>query len=127
VSDNSNTAGPQQGLAGSRWGRSISFRLCIGLLLVIAPTIWGGPILAQETRKVKFSVQPEYPDLAKKNNIQGTVRIQVLVAHDGTIKETKTLGGSPVLVQAATEAAKKWKYEASTEESIIVLKFDFKP
>ena len=132
MNDNSlqSMAGPPWGLAGSRRGwtsRCVSFRLWIGLLLIVAPMTWNGPALAQEIRKVKFSVQPDYPELAKRNNIQGTVRLQILVSHDGTVKETKVLGGSPVLAQAAIEAAKKWKYEPASAESIVVLKFDFKP
>src|SRR5262249_24125286 len=81
----------------------------------------------QDGRKPKFSVQPTYPELARKNNIQGSARLQVLVAADGNIKDIKLLGGSPVLVQAAVDAVKKWKYEAASVESTVILKFDFKP
>lgn len=83
---------------------------------------------AQEaTRKVKKRVQPEYPELAKRLNIRGTVRVQVLVAPDGKVKEVKVLGGGPVLAQAAVEAAQKWVFEPEPQASTVVLKFDFNP
>jgi TonB family protein len=83
--------------------------------------------IQQEGRKIKFSVQPSYPDLARKNNIQGSTRLQLAVAADGSIKDIKVLGGNPVLVQASVEAVKKWKYEAAPGESTAFVKFDFKP
>lgn len=81
----------------------------------------------QENRKTKFIIQPEYPELAKKNNISGTARVQALIAADGTVKEVKVLGGSPVLAQAAVDAVKKWKYEPASTATTAVLKFDFRP
>jgi len=83
--------------------------------------------IAQENRKTKFVVQPEYPELAKKNNISGTARVQAMIAPDGTVKEVKVLGGSPVLAQAAVDAVKRWKYEPGPNMTTAVLKFDFKP
>jgi TonB family protein len=88
---------------------------------------WCKPAFAQEGRKVKFSVQPAYPELARKNNIQGSTRLQLAIAADGSVKDIKVLGGNPVLVQASVEAVKKWKYEAASGESTAFVKFDFKP
>jgi TonB family protein len=91
---------------------------------------WLRPALGQDKesgRKVKFSIQPEYPDLARKHNIQGSTRLQLAISADGTVKDIKVLGGNPVLVQASVEAVKKWKYEAASGESTALVKFDFKP
>jgi TonB family protein len=88
---------------------------------------WCKPAFAQDGRKVKFSVQPAYPDLARKNNIQGSTRLQLAISADGSVKDIKVLGGNPVLVQASVEAVKKWKYEAASGESTAFVKFDFKP
>src|SRR5262249_51648628 len=113
--------------------------LSMGLLLALMTSRLVQPALAQaqsqpqaqaqaqDGRKAKFSLQPTYPELARKNNIQGTARLQVVVAADGSIKDIKVLGGSPVLVQAAVDAVKKWKYETASAESTVILKFDFKP
>jgi TonB family protein len=84
--------------------------------------------LAQSSaRKIKSHVNPEYPELARKNNISGIVRMELLVAADGKVKEVKVLGGNPVLVQAAVTAVMKWKYEPAAEDSTVVEKVVFNP
>jgi len=101
----------------------------IGLTLLLALILLSSMIrvFAQDARKVKSSIQPTYPELAKKNNIQGAARLQVLIAPDGSVKDVKVLGGSPVLVQAAVDAVKKWKYEPAPAETSTVVKIEFKP
>lgn len=89
--------------------------------------IGSGPANAQANRKIKFSVQPDYPELARKNNIHGTARVEVVIAADGNVKDVRVLGGNPVLTQAAVDAAKKWKYEPASAETTSILKFDFTP
>jgi TonB family protein len=84
------------------------------------------PASAQTTvRKVKNRVEPVYPDLAKRNNISGSVRVEVLITPDGRVKDVKVLGGNPVLAEAVVTAVMKCKYEPAAEESSVVLKFDF--
>jgi len=107
--------------------RRKSFWLGLVLLLALMLLTSALRVFAQNNRKVKTSIQPAYPELAKKNNIQGTTRLQVTIAPDGSVKDVKVLGGSPVLAQAATEAVKKWKYEPAPTETSTVLSFDFKP
>jgi TonB family protein len=84
------------------------------------------PASAQATlRKVKNRVDPVYPDLAKRNNISGSARVELLITTDGRVKDVKVLGGNPVLVDAVVAAVTKWKYEPAAEESSVVIKFDF--
>lgn len=83
---------------------------------------------AQTTsRKIKNRVEPVYPELARRNNISGSVRVELLVTPDGRVKDVKVLGGNPVLVQAVMAAVVKWKYEPAAEESSVPFKFDFNP
>jgi TonB family protein len=98
------------------------------LLLVLA-VLFGVavPSHGEDTRKIKSSVPPEYPELAKRLNIRGTARVQATIAKDGTVKEVKELGGNPVLVDALIRAVKKWKYELADSTSVIEVKFDFAP
>ena len=77
------------------------------------------------TRKVKVSVPPEYPELARKMNIQGVARVLLTVAPDGKVTAVKELGGNPVLVAALVQAVRKWKYEAADRESEIEVRFEF--
>lgn len=77
-------------------------------------------------RRAKSKVQPVYPELARRMNLSGVVKIAVVIAPNGTIKEARVVGGHPVLAGAALDAVRKWKYEpASVETSGVVdVKFD---
>ncbi len=68
-----------------------------------------------------------YPDLARKMNITGTVKIQVVVAPNGTVKDAKVVGGHPVLAGAALDAVRKWRFEPAAVESSGVVEFKFEP
>jgi TonB family protein len=84
---------------------------------------------AQEelTRKVKSKVAPTYPDIARRMNITGTVKVVVVVAANGNIKNTKVMGGHPLLVNAAVDALKKWKFEPASDETTGTVEFKFSP
>jgi TonB family protein len=78
-------------------------------------------------RRAKSKIQPAYPDLARKMNITGTVKVQVIVAPNGTVKDAKIIGGHPVLANAALDAVKKWRFEPAAGESVGVVDFKFEP
>jgi len=82
---------------------------------------------AQEARKVLAQSQPEYPELAKRLRLAGAVKVQVIIGADGNIKNTKVLGGNPVLVESTLEALKKWRYAPSGSETTTTLEFNFHP
>ena len=77
-----------------------------------------GDIKEHGGRKVKASVKPVYPDVARQMHITGTVRLEATVAPDGHVRDTRVIGGSPMLAQEATNAVKKWKYEEAPKETI---------
>lgn len=99
-------------------------RLPNPLLLVAIVLIFAAPLCAQE-RKLKDQVPPAYPEMAKSMHLAGTVRIQVTITAQGVVKDTKILGGHPLLADAAVKAIQKWKYEPGPEETKIV-QVDFK-
>jgi TonB family protein len=76
-------------------------------------------------RKVRVRVTPEYPTLAKQMNVTGKVKIEATVAADGHVVSTKVVGGSPLLVNAALEALKKWHFEPAAKESTEIVEFAF--
>jgi TonB family protein len=78
-------------------------------------------------RRAKSKVQPFYPDLARKMNITGTVKIEITVAPNGTVKEARIVGGHPVLATSALDAAKKWRFEPAPAESSGIIEFKFEP
>jgi TonB family protein len=78
-------------------------------------------------RRAKTKVQPFYPELARKMNISGTVKIEVTVAPNGAVKEARIVGGHPVLANSALDAARKWRFEPAATESTGVIEFKFEP
>lgn len=67
------------------------------------------------SRKLVRKVNPRYPELAKRMNLSGTVRVVAVVASDGTVTKVEPVGGSPVLVQAAQTAVSQWKFVPGSE------------
>jgi periplasmic protein TonB len=55
-------------------------------------------------------VQPEYPALAKQARIQGTVVLRAVIAREGSIQDLQVISGHPLLVQAAINAVRQWRY-----------------
>jgi protein TonB len=76
-------------------------------------------------RKVKSKTTPIYPELAKRMNVSGKVKIEVVITPDGHVKSTRVVGGHPLLVQACQDAVKEWKFTAAPEESTQVVEFEF--
>ena len=104
---------------------SASVLLAVGLLVVgHAQSVLGQIEL---TRKVKTRVAPTYPELARRMNLRGSVKIMVTVLPNGELKDTKVMGGNPILVNAAMEALKKWRFEPGQEESSGTVEFKFEP
>ena len=78
-------------------------------------------------RKVRIRVDPVYPDIARKMKLNGVVRVQVVVSPNGNVKETKVIGGHPILVTAAVDAVKKWKFDPASAETTGILEIKFDP
>ncbi|MFQ5817556.1 MAG: energy transducer TonB [Terriglobia bacterium] len=64
----------------------------------------------QSAKKINH-VNPVYPPLARQARIQGTVRLEAIIAKDGSIQNLNVLSGHPLLVQAALDAVQRWRYE----------------
>lgn len=79
------------------------------------------------SRKAKVKIAPEYPELARRMKLSGTVKIMVTIMPNGDLKDTKVMGGNPILVNAAMEALKKWRFEPAPEETSGTVEFSFKP
>jgi TonB family protein len=76
-------------------------------------------------RKVRTKVAPDYPALAKQMNVTGKVKIETTIAADGHVLNTKVIGGSPLLVNAALDAVKKWRFEPGPKDTTEVIEFEF--
>ncbi len=89
------------------------------LVMLAALMVFSAPAFGVD-RKVKTRVNPVYPVIAKKSRVSGAVRLEILVTADGSVKNVKALGGHPMLIEAATDAVKMWKYEPGSETTLVI-------
>jgi len=57
-----------------------------------------------------YKVNPQYPAAARTARVQGSVVMHALIGTDGTIQQLQVVSGNPLLVSAAMEAVKRWRY-----------------
>lgn len=64
----------------------------------------------QQAKMVRM-IQPTYPAIAKQAHIQGSVILHAIIAKDGTVQELQLMSGPPLLVKAAMDAVRQWRYQ----------------
>ena len=79
----------------------------------------------QADRKVVRQEEPEYPVLAAKMNLHGTVKLKIWITADGSVRRLEYVGGHPVLAESALKAVKNWKYAPGIQESTTVVEVKF--
>jgi TonB family protein len=80
---------------------------------------------SQQGRKVVSRVTPVYPDLARGMQISGVVKLWVTVSPSGSVKSIEPVGGNPVLIKAAQDAVRVWKYARAPEETRELIELHF--
>jgi periplasmic protein TonB len=55
-------------------------------------------------------VEPAYPFLAKETKTEGTVRLHAIISREGRIVALDVISGHPLLVMAALDAVRQWRY-----------------
>jgi len=78
-------------------------------------------------RRVERNIPPEYPEIAGRMKLTGTVQVEAVVRPDGTVKEVRTLGGHPLLADSVARAVKQWRYQTAPKETEEIVKFTFGP
>jgi protein TonB len=58
-----------------------------------------------------YSVQPEYPTLARQAHIWGVVVVNAVIDEHGNVVQARAVSGHPLLIPAALKAVLQWKYE----------------
>ncbi len=108
--------------------RNLVILLLFGLALLFASA---GKAQTQassdSTRRVVRKIVPNYPELAKKMNLTGTVRVLATVSPDGTVRSLQAMGGSPVLIKATEDSVYKWKFATAATETKEVVELHFNP
>jgi protein TonB len=57
-----------------------------------------------------YRVQPAYPEIARQIRVQGPVQLQAIISKAGTIEHLTVESGHPMLVKAAMDAVRQWRY-----------------
>ena len=63
-----------------------------------------------EAAKLISRIQPIYPPLAIQARIQGRVVLHAIISKEGGVSELQVLSGHPLLVNAALDAVRQWRY-----------------
>jgi TonB family protein len=97
--------------------------LLLGVAAITAPAQEENT--SQNARKAVRQVAPVYPDLARRLQISGVVKLRVTIAPSGSVKSIEPVGGNPLLLKAAQEAVTNWKYSPAGSETheLIELRF----
>jgi TonB family protein len=101
--------------SGHDWmKRLLVTSVVLGLMLAV-------PAMAVDievgARHVRHYVRPNLPDVAKRMNLKGSVKLEVEIAPSGKVTAVRTLGGHPVLAESATEAVREWQFDAAKEST----------
>jgi len=56
-------------------------------------------------------VEPEYPESAREQHIQGPVVLVALVGKDGVVEKLSTIKGDSQLAAAASDAVRQWRFK----------------
>ena len=78
-------------------------------------------------RRLLSRAAPAYPELARRMSLQGVVKVDALVAPDGTVKAAEVKGGHPLLAPAAVDAVLRWKWESAPRETHEIVAVKFSP
>jgi len=102
--------------------------LSLAVILALSPNLshaQNTTVSSSAERKISSRAVPVYPELAKKMHIHGTVRMEVIVRPNGSVKSSRVLGGNPVLVESAQDAVGKWKFEPAQTETMEIVQLAF--
>jgi len=71
----------------------------------------GEYVYADELPVLVVDVQPVYPELARQAEVEGMIRVRVLVGKDGRVNDVHLDSSIPMLDDAAIAAARKWVFK----------------
>lgn len=64
-----------------------------------------------EQANLIHQVMPQYPQIAKTAHISGTVILHAIIGQDGTVQNLTYESGPPLLMRAAMDAVRQWRYK----------------
>ncbi len=67
---------------------------------------------------VTHRVEPEYPEQAREQHVQGPVTLKVTVDKNGAVKTLRTMSGDPQLAAAASSAVQQWRFKPVMQNGV---------
>jgi len=93
--------------------------------ILLVTLLVGSTIAADQERRIVHREDPEYPQMARKLNLHGVVKLKIWISPDGAVRRVECIGGHPVLAEAALKAVKTWKYQPAAQETNVVVEVRF--
>jgi len=94
-------------------------------ILLLFTLLASSAIAADQERKLVRRADPEYPAMAGKMNLHGTVKLKIWINPDGTVRRLEYVGGHPLLAESALKAVRTWRYQAAPQETTAVVELKF--
>ena len=81
-------------------------------IMPVAPVAVARPVSISHMSEgdLVHKILPTYPPLARAARLQGQVVLQAVISKGGVIVNLRVLSGHPMLVPAAIEAVRQWRY-----------------
>jgi periplasmic protein TonB len=99
---------------GNPRGRGTVFNSMLGSDLSVAPppppAVHHPPVSRMMEGNLVHRVQPDYPALARQVRVQGQVVLRAMISREGAIENLQVLSGHPMLIPAAVDAVRQWRY-----------------
>ncbi len=99
---------------GNPQGRGTVFNSTLGSDVSIATPpqaeVHHAPVSHMMEGNLVHRVQPDYPAPARQVRVQGRVVLRAIISREGGIENLQVLSGHPMLVQAAVDAVRQWRY-----------------
>ncbi|MBZ5616385.1 MAG: energy transducer TonB [Acidobacteriia bacterium] len=94
-------------------------------ILLSAMLVVGSATAAAQARQLVSRLDPEYPAIAVRMNLHGTVKLKIWINPNGTVRRLEYIGGHPLLAESALKWVKLWKYQPAAQESTTVVEVKF--
>jgi TonB family protein len=103
----------------------LSRRSLCSLFLLALLAAGSSAALAAGRRSIVSKVAPVYPELARRMHVGGVVVLQLTVAPDGSVTDTKVESGHALLGSAAQEAVRRWRFEPAADTTSMTVDVNF--
>ena len=98
---------------GDPFGRGAVLDSFLGSRQVLPPpppVVHHPPVSRMMEGNLVLRVQPNYPAIARQARVQGEVVLRAMISREGAIENLQVLSGHPMLVRAAVDAVRQWRY-----------------